>query len=70
MESLERSNIFLRKVTTGAFKQTSNYEKLSLKINKCLNKGGYKRSDLYHAKKLMRETVGEMEIGEKNMVKQ
>ena len=50
-----------------ALKQSSMKE-LTLKINKCLNKGGYARNDQYFARKLRRETADSLDIGEKNVM--
>ena len=48
---------------SGATKSTM--KKLSLRTNKCLNKGGYKQTYLHYVSKLRKETSGKMEIGEK-----
>ena len=48
--------------------EQATMKKLSLKTNKCLNRGGYVRFDMYYARKLRTETADELEIGKKNMV--
>ena len=50
--------------------EQASMKQLSLKTNKCLNKGGYARADMYYTKKLRSETADELEIGKKNMVEQ
>ena len=43
----------------------STMKKLSLRVKKCLNKGGHKQTDLHYLRKLRKETSDKMEIGEK-----
>ena len=45
-------------------------KKSSLQTNKCLNKGGYKQTDLHYVLKFRKETSDKMEIGEKNVLEQ
>ena len=40
-------------------------KKLSLPMNECLNKGGFKQKDLHYVVKLRKETVDNMDIGVK-----
>ena len=46
----------------------STMKKLSLRTKNCLNKGGYKQTDLNYVRKLRKETSDKMEIGVKNFL--
>ena len=58
------------KLEQAHLSEQASMKKLSLKTNKCLNKGGYARADMYYANKLRTETADELEIGKKNMYEQ
>jgi len=60
---------FLKLEQTHASEQLA-MRKLALKTNRCFNKGGYHRTDLYYVRKLRTETEDLAEMGRKNMVDQ
>lgn len=43
---------------------------LSLKVNKCLNKYGFIRSDMYFVRKLRTETAKKIDIGDENVIEE
>ena len=48
----------------------SSMKILGLKVNKCLNRGGLVRNDLYFMRKLRKETANKLDIGERNVIEE